>query len=239
MARKVKATPNADALAVTPQAAPVVLLAADIAKLDESRKGLERYAAEVTSRTEEITRELPIYKSITVASEAELVAADTMLTELVRWKDASIEMRGNATAPLYKIVKTVEAWFRPLVKACEEAEAHLKKQIGGFRVKLLEAKQVAERAAVSAAQSGNSAGLLEALNASTELATAESSGNSTTRYRWNVERVNPDLLPDEYWCPDMAKILAVLDAAPADTDETKPVIPGVIITRAAMVGAKR
>ena len=218
------------------KAAIVATPLAGLESLDTAREGLARYAAEVSKRTQEITSELPIYLAVDVTDADELATADAMLTELVRWKDASLEMRSNATGPLYKIVKQVEAWFRPLVKASDDAERHLKSKIGAFKVQLFEAQHAAQAAAVAAAQKQDTSTVVEALNASTALATA-SETHSTARMRWTVKRINPDLLPDEYWTPDTARIDAV--AAAADGAGDAPVIPGVVFERMALVGAKR
>lgn len=239
MARR-KVTPPPAATEIVPAAAAPVTIApsvlVDLKKLEETRAGLERYAAVVAERTAEIVAELPLYKAITVSNADELATADATLTTLVRWKDDTLAMRTNATGPLYKIVKLVEAWFRPLVQATNEAETHLKAQIGAFKVQLFEAQQAANRAAVVAAQSNDRETVVEALNASTAIATA-SETHAGTRMRWAVKRINPDLLPDEYWCPDTAKIEAVFAAADGNGDA--PVIPGVIPERVAAITAKR
>lgn len=53
-----------------------------------------------------------------------------------------------------------------------------------------------------------------------------------------VKRINPDLLPDEYWSPDMTKIANEAERQGTRRDEP-PVIPGVIFELEARVGARR
>jgi hypothetical protein len=182
-------------------------------------------------------REAPVYAGIVVESPDDLAFADALLTDVVTRKDAAVAMRKRVTGPAYAIAKEVEAWFRPLVSALTKAEDSLKNTIGAYRLRVFETEEAARELAAQAAEQRDPEALVEALTVATEIQATPDEARATTSFRWTVKRINPDLLPDEWWCPDAARIDAVADAAPGEGDA--PVIPGVVFERAAKVGAKR
>ncbi len=161
---------------------------------------------------------------------------DVLLTDTVRRKDAAVAMRKRVTGPAYAIAHEVEGWFRPLVTALEGAERHLKALVGAKRLATLETERAARELAAVAADEGDAGTLLEALAVAGDAA-APDGARATTRYAWIVKRIAEDLVPDEYWCVDVAKIGAIAKAADGSGDA--PVIPGVVFERVALVGARR
>jgi hypothetical protein len=204
----------------------------------------------VTARTMTVALPPDVAQLATLQREAEADAAaldmvgdscptadvDEFLTDVVRRKDAAVAMRKRATGPMYMAIKEIESWFRPTVKALEGAEAHLKGVLGRQRLAALETERAARELAAVAAEQRDAPALLGALTVAAD-AGAKDGARATTRYAWQVERVIPDLLMDEWWCPDMAKIEAFAKAASGDGEE--PVIPGVRFVRVAIVGARR
>jgi hypothetical protein len=173
---------------------------------------------------------------VDVADAVSLADADAFLTDVVRRKDAAVAMRKRATGPLYTAVKEIKSWFRPWTAALEGAEVHLKSVIGAYRMRQLDTERQARELAAQAAQQRDPEALVTALTVAAD-AGAKDGARATTRYAWKVARVIPDLLMDEWWCPDMDKINAFAKAAPGDGDA--PVIPGVLFEREAIVGARR
>ena len=160
---------------------------------------------------------------------------DELLTHVVQDKDAAVAMRQSATGPLRTVVSTIEGWFRPWVRAREAAEKHLKGLMSSYNVERVRAEREARLLAAQAAQAGDAQGMLDALAVVGEVAGA-SVGGARVSFKWIVERINPDLLPDEWWIPNMAAIEAA--AREAGGSEEPPIIPGVIFKRDASIGAK-
>lgn len=177
---------------------------------------------------------LAVLSVFKVTNAEELVEADDYLSQVVRERDALVAKRQELVKPFKTLVSTVEETFRPFVKDLTSAEEHLKKEIGAYRLaQQREAEAAREAAAVALETTGKvDVQAIERANALTE----PDAGRSTTRYVWEVKRINPDLLPDEYWAPDRAKIEAIAKAAKGDD---APVVPGVVFERVAIVGARR
>jgi hypothetical protein len=173
---------------------------------------------------------------VDVADAVTLADADAFLTDVVRRKDAALAMRKRATGPMYTAAKEIESWFRPLMAALEGAERGLKNVIGAYRMRQLDTERQARELAAQAAEGRDPEALVTALTVAAD-AGAKDGARATTRYAWTVKRIIPDLLPDEWWSPDEARIAAFAKAAPGEGDE--PVIPGVRFERVAIVGARR
>ncbi len=174
--------------------------------------------------------------ALAVTDAGELAFADALLTDVVTRRDAAIAMRKRVTGPAYAIAREVEGWFRPFMVALDACESHLKGAIGAYRLEQRRLADEARELAAVAADTGDADGLVTALTVAAD-AGAKDGARATTRYVWAVVRVIPDLLMDEWWTPDMARIEAAAKAAPGDADA--PVIPGVLFERRAVVGARR
>lgn len=208
---------------------PVVLTVAGL--------GLPFTHAEIAAEHEADREALALYASAeALATDDDARAADAALSEIVRLKDELVARRQAAVTPTKRLIAEVEAWFRPYVKDAEAAEAGLKRAIGAYRLEKANAERKALDAARAAADAGNSSAALAHVQASQALA-APDGARAQTRFVWEVKRIAPDLLPDEWWTPDTARIAEVAKAA-GSSDEP-PVIPGVVFERAAIVGARR
>lgn len=192
-------------------------------------------AADVAKQQREIEEDLPEVLAFRVVTEKDYSLADEVLSDLARKSDALVAMRQSATRPMKQAAATIEGWFRPVVGALATAQAHLKAEIGAYRVRLLKAEADARAAAADAVVSGDAAALTQALTEASSVVAPR--GNARIRFVWKVSRIAEDLLPDEYWCPDLDKIANVARAAGGS--ELAPVIPGVIFERVPVVGAKR
>jgi hypothetical protein len=171
-----------------------------------------------------------------IPCDAAYTAVDAMLTEVVRDKDAAKAMQKQVTGPLYQVIGVVGTWFRPWIAARESAETHLKKLMGDYRLARAEAEASARETAAAAASANDSATMVQALATAADAAQRPESA-ATVRYVWRVERIATDMLPAEWWCPDVARIEQV--AKDQGGDPEPPVIPGVVFKREAIIGAKR
>ena len=181
--------------------------------------------------------DVPVVKAMVVDTAEDYALADAALTDVVTRKDAVQAMLKSATAPLNAGLKVVRSWFAPAVDALETCEAHLKGQLSTYRVRQAAEAQKAREAAALAVESGASADAqLAALQTAAD-AGAAPQGRSTVAFAWAVDRVvAPDMVPDEWWRVDDAKLAAF---AKAHKGEDAPVVPGVLFKRIARVGARR
>ncbi len=172
----------------------------------------------------------------TITTDDELAAADATLSDVARLAAELVARRQAPVKEIKSLISEVEGWFRPYIKDCEAAIESLK----GAKSRYLTAKDQASRAAREAAQAaadaGDSAAVLANVQQAQALA-ATTDASKGTRYAWEVKRINPDLLPDEWWVPDAGRIAAVAKAAGSSDDA--PVIPGVVFERVAVVQARR
>lgn len=192
-------------------------------------------AHEVAALQATAEADLVRWHEFSIDTPEEYSAVDAVLSEVVRRKDAALEMRKSATGPLYKATKTIEGWFAPVVAALTALESRLKDGMGSYRLEQERKAREARELAAQAADTGDAGALVEALTVATEAAQPPA-GRASVGFSWVVERVNADMLPDEWWCPDTVKIEAV---AKAHKGDDAPVIPGVVFKRTARVGARR
>jgi hypothetical protein len=191
-------------------------------------------AADVAALQRDAESDAPTIRAITIADAGDYEFADAILTDVVRKKDAVVAMRKSATGPLYGVIRTVEGWFKPVVSALEASERHLKSAMGAWRLELDTRERAAREAAAVAAESGDAGAMLEAINAANAASPDAVDGRATVRFTWVIKRIAEDLLPDEWWTPDVARISAL-----AEGDGEPPVIPGVIWEKVPHVGARR
>lgn len=199
---------------------PIPHTAAQIAAL---QKTAEADAAEVVAL-------------VVVDSPETYTAADEILTELAQRKAGAVAMRKSATVPMYQAIRVVEGWFRPYVAALDTGIGHIKASMSAFRVAQDATERAARADALAAAEAGgDGVKLIESLTLAEE-ASQKPDGRASCAFGWKVARIVEDLLPDEWWTPDLAKIDVV--AKSADGDEL-PVIPGVVFERVAKIGARK
>jgi hypothetical protein len=204
------------------QTRSIDIVAPDVAAMAELQREAEAEAA--------------LFRGTIITSDDHYELADSLLSEVVRKKDATIAMRQSAVGPIKKGIAQVEAWFRPVVKALEASEDHLKQAMSEYREAKARAEAEARELAARAAEAGDSDGLHAAL-AVAQAEAAAPAGNASCSFRWVVKRVAEDMLPDEWWTPDMAKIQDYAQAHGGGEDP--PVIPGVVFERKARIGARR
>lgn len=177
----------------------------------------------------------PAYALVTVDNANDYELADALLSDVARRKADVLAMRKSATGPMYTAVKTVEAWFRPLLTALEASERALKDAMGKYRVALEAREREARELAAKAAEARDAPTLIEALTVATEAA-AKPAGRATARYVWAVESVDASALPREWMVPNMTGLET---AARMHKGDEPPVVPGVVFVRRAIIGARK
>jgi hypothetical protein len=189
---------------------------------------LEAAAAELTA----------ILPDVQVTDDDTYALADELLTQAVQLLDAAKVCRGSVTGPVYAEIKKVEARFRPgIVVPLEGFIISVKKQIGAYRIELAQAEAAARQAAQEAAASGDADALVQSLNDADTLAQRPADTGARVAVHWRIKRIIPDLLPDEWWCPNELKISGVALNHRGGVDDP-PVIPGVVFEPVADVSAK-
>jgi hypothetical protein len=163
-------------------------------------------------------------------------AVGAVLIERLKQYDESKELRDRVTKPLHEGWKKTCALFKPNLDAWDELIRALKKALGDYDLREAERKRLAheQARAVFAAPVPDIPAMTAALTVA-NAPEAQAVGVSTT-FVWRVKRIVPDLLPDEYWIPDEARLATV---ARVHTGDDPPVIPGVVFEREAQVTGRR
>ena len=170
---------------------------------------------------------------VTCEDDATYTALDGVLTEVLRRADMVEATKKTITGPLRAALKATDDLFRPLVAPLDACTALLKRAMGDH----VQAKALAERQAralaLEAAKAGDDHTMALALTTAEDVGKRAEAG-ARARFAWVVKRLIPDLLPDEYWAPDMVKISALAKAWPG-ASEDPPVVPGVVFEREARI----
>lgn len=167
----------------------------------------------------------------TVTSDEDYTAADAILTDLVRRKDAVKAMQDRGVKPLEAGVKEIKGWFRPTLKALEDAETFVKGQLSAFMSAKADRERAARAALVAAPEPAAAVAALAVLDA------PKVEARATVTWRWVVKRIDAARLARTYLIPDERAIGAIARAA--GSGEIAPVVEGVEFERVAQIGAKR
>lgn len=162
-------------------------------------------------------------------------AADEYLTEIKHEIKHWTEARQTAARPFKTVVDWIEGSVRPGLQALERVEKEVKARMAAFVFERATAERKAREEAQAALVAGDDDALAVKLTESLALAAPIADVGAKTRWEWRVKRINPDLVPDEYWIVDEARIAAELKA---HKGEDAPVIPGVIPERIPLIAGK-
>jgi chromosome segregation ATPase len=186
--------------------------------------------------------ELNSLQGATIETPEDAREAAELLRTIVRDKDKITEQIEWLCLPLKEAKRAIEnkakeikALFKAEAEAKAGSEALVKRLLGAYHTAQQAEQRRQMQAAAQAAQERKPEALTTALVAAQGAAPPRLDGVSI-RPKWVVKRIAEDLLPDEYWTPDRAKIEAVAKAA---TPEDPPIIPGVIFELDATVSARR
>ncbi len=185
-----------------------------------------------------------------VTCEADAEAAAEVLGGVVRAKDQIEAAEALALEGPKAQLKTVKGWFKDALGPLQECEDAIKKQIGDYKIGLLDARDEAAAAELGSNDGAGPSRLetIEALSDAT-LAAEQKIKGVTFRPTWEVDRVVPDLFSAEFEASiqealrDVAAksdaVKAAIKAAAEYGPDERPVVAGVVFKRRAIIGALR
>lgn len=154
--------------------------------------------------------------SIEISHSEDLAFAADALKSIAEKHDTIDAKRKTWVDPLNRVVKDINATFKPVLDSLKKLETGLKVKIGQYhataereRVRLLEE-------AGRAASSSTDFNTAESLIARAELLDVPKVDGLGVRMIWTGEVVDAKAIPREYLTPDIKKLLAVTEAGGAD-----------------------
>ena len=132
-------------------------------------------------------------------------------------------LRKQFSVPLDKAKKAIDAMFKPSKELLNGVKLHMKDQL--FTYDRLQ-KEMAERAQAEQRKAQAMLGL-----EANAVVTTDKTAGMSTRYKNVLKVYNVDLIPNQYWALDEAKVLADLEAGIE--------VPGCEIEKEAMVVVRR
>jgi hypothetical protein len=188
----------------------------------------------VQRETEALTPVEAALTAVRVTDAKSYTLADTYLTEAARHKADLVAKRKGITSGAYQTIRAVEALFRPAVQILERCEAHLKGEIGAYRVALEAAERKARAVALDAAQRGEHGDMTAALEAASDNS-ARPPGRSAASFEWRVADYDIARVPREYLTLDWSAINIACKAA----GDEPPAIEGITFERHARISARK
>jgi hypothetical protein len=171
--------------------------------------------------------------AVHIEKQADLDFAAEALRSIAEKHDALDTKRKSWVNPLNRVVKDINATFRPVLDALKRAESGLKQKIGEYHVKT-EHERLALLEKASKAASKNAPKKAEALIEKAELLDVEQVDGLGVKMVWTGEVIDATKIPREYLMPDGKKLLAVTEAGASD-----PKIPGWRAWQTANVRTRR
>jgi hypothetical protein len=160
---------------------------------------------------------LELVKRFEITNNAEHEFAANALAEVAKKHDAIDAKRKAWVDPLNKVVRDINATFKPLLSSLKDAEQILKSKIGDY---VLAQYKEQERLLASVKAEDSTENVVKILErvAETVPTKVETLG---TRFEWAGQVVDASILPREYLMPDIKKLEAITKATDGD-----PKIPG-------------
>lgn len=132
-------------------------------------------------------------------------------------------LRKQFSVPLDKAKKAIDGMFKPSKEQLNGVKLHMKDQL--FTYDRLQ-KELAERAQAEQRKAQAALGL-----AANAVVTTDKTAGMSTRYKTVLKVTNVDLIPNQYWALDEAKVLADLEAGLA--------VPGCELDKEPIVVVRR
>jgi hypothetical protein len=171
--------------------------------------------------------------AVKIEKQADLDFAAEALRSIAEKHDALDTKRKSWVNPLNRVVKDINATFKPVLDVLKRAESGLKQKIGEYHVKA-ERERLRLLEEASKAASKNAQKRAESLIEKAELLDVEQVDGLGVKMVWTGEVVDAAKIPREYLVPDLKKLLAVTEAGASD-----PKIPGWRAWQTANVRTRR
>ena len=144
-------------------------------------------------------------QTVTINSDQEYRTAGELLLALkerIKHLDAK---RKSFVQPLNKVVRELNALFKPPLDAYKGAEATLKRAMGAYTLKAEQERQRALAEAAQVAQTQNTQSFMQLMQTANAYAAPEAKGTHT-RDVWRFQVTDENALPREFLRPDEGKI---------------------------------
>lgn len=187
-------------------------------------------APEAHNETTRAQQAVAAIKSIRVLTQEHIVTVSPLLQQIKGDMKRLDERKKAITKPLNDALRSVRDLFRPAEQALEEAERHLKLEIGNAQQAIREANQRAMFLTQAALQQHD---VRAAALASGAIQATEAPQGISFRDRFEFRIVDASKLPREFLMPDERRIRAYI----AEHGE-RAAIPGVVIEKQVGVVAR-
>lgn len=168
-----------------------------------------------------------------IESQEDLEVVSTTLADIKRLNNELEAEKQKAVKPMNSALAIVRGWFKPTQDKLASLEAQIKTKIGQYHLKQEEAKRQALRAASEAMRGKGTATQVALAMEKMQKAQTERVDGMGVRYTYDIEIVDVEALPDEWWTPDEGAILRYV----RKTDGEKS-IPGVVFHKRAIVSSR-
>jgi hypothetical protein len=185
---------------------------------------------EAHNETTRAKQAVELIKSLRVVTQEHILAASPLLQQIKGDMKRLDERKKAITKPLNDALRSVRDLFRPAEQALEEAERHLKTEIGNAQRNIQEANRLAALATQAALQQHD---VRAAALASGAIQATEAPQGISYRDRFEFRIVDAAKLPREFLMPDERRIRAYI----AEHGE-RASIPGVAIEKRVAVVAR-
>lgn len=176
-------------------------------------------ALQASTNAEEAEDALALVKSVSLQTNEDMEQAAAIVGELkTKRKEVDTQLK-RFTKPLKGVIKDIEAFFRPAIKALDECEAMLKGKIAAFTEQQASKRDELIDAAGQALRSGEAAPA--ALLAEADFYMVPKLPGVSIRELWDGEVVDASQIPREFMIPDIKALRALTRARKCD-----PQIPG-------------
>lgn len=192
---------------------------------------LEKVQAFLATEQGDLDGAVELIERLVIAKAADLEVASNWLVEVAKTHDRFDAKRKEWTDPLNKVVKSINAAFKPALDSLKACESTIKGKIGDYHADQAARQRAAIAAAAEAVKIGDAGAAKAALIAAS--ATVVDGGASVSTY-WDGDVVDASQIPREYLVPDVAMLRAVTKARGCD-----PGIPGWAAREVQQVRTKR
>lgn len=169
----------------------------------------------VSTVKKEVDQSVDLVKKFEITNQSEYSFAENALHECAKKHDELDKKRKSWVDPLNKVIKDINATFKPVLVSLKDAEATLKQKLGDYVL-----AQETKRKELLAEISEEPDRALEIIEHAEEYL-PPTSQTASAKIEWSGEVINADLIPREYLVPDLKKLQAITKAFGKD-----PEIPG-------------